>query len=303
MKRIFIFSILIILSFALLSQSALMAQKKRVAVFEFTDKTDHRVHWWSGQSVGRGMADMLVTELVKSGKYTVIERSALDKIVQEQKLGMTGMVTQQSAAKVGQLLGVQVAIIGSVTEFGHSKGDTGGRIKNVRIGVSKQAATVAIDIRFIDVNTGEILLAENIRKQKSKSGLSFGTPKFTFNNRNKFDQSIVGKATREAIESIIKLLDKQSENMKWHAKIIKVAGSQIYINSGAQAGINNGDVFFVYAKGEDLVDPDTGISLGSVDTKIGKIKVTNNKIGDGKASVCVVVQGAGFARGNFVREK
>lgn len=303
MKRIFIFSILVLLSLALLSQSALMAQKKRVAVFEFEDKTDHSIHWWSGQSVGRGMADMLVTELVKTGKYKVIERSALDKIMQEQKLGMTGMVTQQSAAKVGQLLGVQVAIIGSVTEFGHSKGDTGGRIKNVRIGVSKQAATVGIDVRFIDVNTGEILLAENIRKQKSKSGLSFGTPKFSFNNRNQFDESIVGKATREAIEGIIKLLDEKSTNIKWQAKIIKVAGSQIYINSGAQAGVNNGDVFFVYAKGEDLIDPDTGISLGSVDTKIGKIKVTNNKIGDGKASVCIVVQGAGFAKGNFVRVK
>jgi len=281
-----------------------MAQKKRVAVFEFDDKTDHRVHWWSGQSVGRGMSDMLVTELVKSGKYTVIERSALDKLMQEQKLGMTGMVTQQSAAQVGKLLGVQVAIIGSVTEFGHSKGGTGGTIKNLRIGVSKQAATVAVDVRFIDVNTGEILLAENIRKQKSKSGLSLGTPKFSFNNRNKFDQSIVGKATREAIVGIMKLLDKQSIiPAKFEGKVIKVSGGQVYINRGAQAGVKNGDVFVIYAKGEELIDPDTGLSLGSEDTKIGSIKVNNNSVGGGKASICVVIRGSGFARGNLVRKK
>ena len=304
MKRFFIFSMIIILSLALISPLTLMAQKKRVAVFEFDDKTDHRVHWWSGQSVGRGMADMLVTQLVKSGKYTVIERSALDKIMQEQKLGMTGMVTQQSAAQVGKLLGVQVAIIGSVTEFGHSKGGTGGRIKNVRIGVSKQSASVAIDVRFIDVNTGEILLAENIRKQKSKSGLSLGTPKFSFNNKNKFDQSIVGKATRDAIESIMKLLDKQSiAPVKFEGTVIKVAGGQVYINRGAQAGVKNGDVFVIYAKGEELIDPDTGLSLGSEDTRIGKIKVTKNSVGDGKASICVVIEGSGFARGNLVRNK
>jgi curli biogenesis system outer membrane secretion channel CsgG len=304
MKRFFIFSIMIIVCLALLSPLTLMAQKKRVAVFEFDDKTDHRVHWWSGQSVGRGMSDMLVTALVKSGKYQVMERSALDKIMQEQKLGMTGMVTQQSAAQVGKLLGVQVAVIGSVTEFGHSKGSTGGRIKNVKIGVSKQSASVAIDVRFINVNTGEILLAENIRKQKSKSGLSFGTPKFSFNNKNKFDQSIVGKATRDAIESIMKLLEKQSiAPGKFEGKVIKVAGGQVYINRGAQAGVNNGDVFVIYAKGEELIDPDTGLSLGSEDTKIGKIKVTNNSVGDGKASICVVVQGSGFARGNLVRKK
>ncbi|MBC8181704.1 hypothetical protein H8E88_11335 [candidate division KSB1 bacterium] len=304
MKRIQTFSIMIILSLALLNQSTLMAQKKRIAVFEFDDKTDHRVHWWSGQSVGRGMSDMLVTALVKSGKYQVMERSALDKIMQEQKLGMSGMVTQQSAAQVGKLLGVQVAIIGSVTEFGHSKGGTGGRIKNVRIGISKQSASVAIDVRFIDVNTGEILLAENIRKQKSKSGLSLGTPKFSFNNKNKFDQSIVGKATREAVEGILKLLDKQSiAPAKFEGKVIKVSGGQVYINRGAKAGVNNGDVFVIYAKGEELIDPDTGLSLGSEDTKIGKIKVTNNGVGEGKASICVVIQGSGFERGNLVRKK
>ena len=309
MKKIFPAAIITILILLFLLPNFIFSQnlkrfKKRVAVFEFEDKTDHRVRWWSGQSVGKGMADMLVTELVKSGKYKVIERDALDKIIQEQKLGMTGMVTPQSAAKVGQLLGVQVAIVGSVTEFGHSKGATGGRIKNVRIGVSKQSATVGIDVRFIDVNSGEILAAENIRKEKSKKGLSFGTPKFSFKDRNKFDQSLVGKATREAIEAVIKLLDDKTASMPWQAKIIKVAGNNVYINSGAEAGVQNGDVFVVYAKGEDLIDPDTGLSLGSVDTKIGKIKVVNNNVGgQGKASLCTIIEGAGFDRGNFVRTK
>lgn len=303
-RRIFYFA-MIVLVLIFLGQTILVAQnlKKRVAVFEFEDKSDHQVRWWAGQSVGQGMSDMLVTELVKSGKYRVMERDALEKIMQEQKLGMTGMVTPESAAKVGQLLGVEVAIIGSVTEFGHSKGDTGGRIKNVRLGVSSQAATVGIDIRFIDVNTGEILTAENIRKEESKKGLSFGTPKFDFDNQNDFDQSIVGKATRAAITDIVKLLDNKTENMVWQAKIIKVAGSQIFINSGADAGVNVGDILIVYAKGEELIDPDTGISLGSVDTKIGKIKVVKNDIGQGKASVCAVVEGSGFGTGNLVRVK
>ncbi len=277
--------------------------KKRVAVFEFEDKTDHRYRWWTGQTVGRGMSDMLVTELVKTGKYKVIERESLDKLLKEQSLGMTGAVTAESAAKAGKLLGVEIAIVGAVTEFGHSRGGTGGRIKNIRVGVSKQSATVGIDIRLINVETGEILAAEHIRKEKSKKGLSFGTPKFSFDNKNKFDESLVGKATREAIEDIIKLLDDKAASMPWQAKIIKVAGNQVYINSGAEAGVQNGDVFVVYAKGEELIDPDTGLSLGSVDTKIGKIKVINNNIGQGKASICVIVEGSGFARGNFVRLK
>lgn len=308
MKRLMLFlsiflAVLILMpSFGVSQQLARI--KKRVAVFEFEDKTDHRYHWWTGQSVGRGMADMLVTELVKTGKYRVIEREALDKLMKEQSLGMTGAVTAESAAKAGKLLGVEIAIVGAVTEFGHAKGGTGGRVKGIHVGVSKQSATVGIDVRLINVETGEILAAEHIRKEKSKKGLSFGTPKFSFNNKNKFDESLVGKATREAIEAIIKLLDDKAASIPWQAKIIKVMGNQVYINSGAEAGVQNGDEFVVYAKGEELIDPDTGLSLGSVDTKIGKIKVVNNNIGgSGKASLCQVIEGSGFARGNFVRVK
>jgi curli biogenesis system outer membrane secretion channel CsgG len=263
--------------------------KKRVAVFEFEDKTDHRVRWWTGQTVGRGMADMLVTSLVKSGRYRVIERQEIESIINEQQLGQSGMVTAQSAAKVGQLLGVEIAIIGSVTEFGQQRSDTGGRVKRIGIGVSKTGATVGLDIRFINTSTGEILTAENIRRQKSKKGLSVSTPKFDFRNKNKFDDSLVGKATREAIEDIMKL--------------ITVKDTAVFINAGSEAGVQVGDVFYIYSEGEELIDPDTGISLGSIESKIGKIEVTNNSLGNGKASQCITKEGSGFKKGDLVRIK
>ena len=147
--------------FSIILSNFVLAQEKRVAVFDFEDKTDHSYRWWHGKGVGYGMSDMLVTALVKSGKFKVYERDALDKIMQEQKLGQSGAVTQQTAAKVGKLLGVQYAIIGSVSEFGYSKESFGGRVKRIRVGVGKQEATVAIDIRIVNVETGEIIFADN----------------------------------------------------------------------------------------------------------------------------------------------
>ena len=301
----------LVLGLVWISQSTLSTQtadnskrmKKRVAVFEFEDKTDHRVRWWTGQSVGHGMADMLVTSLVKSGKYRVIERQEIDRIINEQQLGQSGMVTAQSAAKVGQLLGVEIAIIGSVTEFGSERSDTGGRVKRIGVGISKNAATVGLDIRFINTSTGEILTAENIRRQKSKKGLSISTPKFAFKNKNRFDDSLVGKATREAIEDIMKLLDDKSAAIPWQAKIITVKDNTVFINAGSEAGVHVGDVFYIYVEGEELIDPDTGISLGSLESKIGIIEVTNNSLGNGKASQCVIKEGSGFKKGDLVRLK
>lgn len=275
--------------------------KKRVAVFDFEDKTDHTWHWWTGQPVGQGMADMLVTELVKSGKYKVIERKELEKIISEQQLGQSAMVTTESAAKVGQLLGVEIAIIGSVTEFGHKKSDTGGRIKGFGLGVSNIAASVGIDVRLINTNTGEILSAENVREEETKKGLSLSTPDVDFKSQNDFDESVVGKATRKAIQKIIILLDDKSTSIPWEGKIVLVKGNTVIINAGAEAGIQVGDIFYVYSKGEELIDPDTGLSLGSLDSKIGTIEVTNTTIGNGKASQCVIKEGAGFEKGNAVR--
>jgi len=129
MKKTIVFVSLLALLLAGVTAQAQL--KKRVAVFTFEDKSEQGWHWWSGGSPGEGMADMLTTELVKSGKYIVVERSEISKIMQEQDLGQTGRVTEQSAAKMGQLLGVELAIMGSVTEFGVTKG-TPTRVKSWR---------------------------------------------------------------------------------------------------------------------------------------------------------------------------
>lgn len=305
MKRTWIFMLLGIFLATLFPLKSVKADykgmKKRVAVFDFSDKTDHHYIWWGGKSVGRGMADMLVTALVKSGRYTVIERQNLDKMLAEQKLGVSGLVTPQSAAKIGKLLGVEMAIIGTVTEFGYKKNNIGGRIKGIGLGVKSQSAVVAVDVRFINTTTGEIIKAESVRKEKSKKGLSFSTSTFNFHNQSQFDQSLVGKATREAINEIVKLLDTASQTIQWEAKIIKATPSgKVYINKGSLSGVKIGDVFAVYHKGEPLIDPDTGISLGAEEEKIGTIKIVQD-IAGGKASVARVLSGSGFQTGDIVR--
>jgi curli biogenesis system outer membrane secretion channel CsgG len=311
MKRIIshlslIFALLAFFSQPISAQDKKVA-KKRVAVFNFEDKTDHAWHWWTGQPVGHGMADMLTTALVKSGKYRVFERQEIEKIMGEQALGMSGAVTPESAAKAGKMLGAEFAIIGAVTEFGYKKQSTGGALKKIGIGasVSKQSATVGIDVRFVNTTSGEILKAENIRREKKNLGGSLDTEDIRFDNQDKFDESLVGKATREAIEDIVKLLDEQSgAETVWEAKVVMMKDDQVIINDGAEAGVKAGERFVVYRPGEEMIDPDTGESLGADETKVGEIEVVNNNFGGkGKASTCKVIAGSDFQKGDIVRKK
>jgi curli biogenesis system outer membrane secretion channel CsgG len=281
--------------------------KKRVAVFNFEDKTDHAWHWWTGQPVGHGMADMLTTTLVKSGKYRVFERQEIEKVMGEQALGMSGAVTPESAAKAGKLLGAEFAIIGAVTEFGYKKQSTGGALKKVGIGasVSKQSATVGIDVRFVNTTSGEILKAENVRKEKSKTGLALDTQDINFANEAQFDESLVGKATREAVDAIVELLNAQGGGETvWEAKVVMLKDGQVIINGGAETGVKAGERFMIYRVGEEMIDPDTGESLGAEETKVGEIEVVNNNFGGkGKASACKILSGSDFQKGDVVRQK
>ncbi len=286
--------------------AGLTGGKKRVAVFSFQDKTEQHWGWWHGKGVGDGMADMLATTLVKSGRYRVMERDKINSLLQEQNLGAAGVVTQESAAKAGKMLGVELAVIGAVTEFGYKQRSTGGLLKRTGIGaaIGQYTAVIGVDVRIVNTTSGEILKAENVRKQKTATSVGLATNSTSFGSEAQFDQSLVGKVTREAIEDIVKVLDAQGGGGAWEAKVVMASEGKVIINSGAEAGVKAGDHFTIYRMGEEMKDPDTGESLGAEETKVGEIEVVDNNFGGkGKASSCKVVSGSGFQKGDVVKQK
>src|SRR6202140_487803 len=101
--------------------SPFLAQKKRVAVLNFeygTVRSSTQAIFGTDQDVGKGISDMLVQKLVEDGKYSVIERNALDKVLGEQKANNSDRVQASTAANRGRILGVDAIIIGSITQFG-----------------------------------------------------------------------------------------------------------------------------------------------------------------------------------------
>jgi curli biogenesis system outer membrane secretion channel CsgG len=286
---------------AIQAQHVKQGLKRNLAVYVFEDKTDHRVHWYSGQNVGEGMSDMLTTALVQSGRFRIFERSQLAQVMQEQGLGMTGAITEQTAAQAGKLLGAEMIVMGAVTEFGAKKEEGGIGLKKFKIGAQTLSATVAVDVRLVDAQSAEIKWSGTVRKEESKTGLSFASPEFTFKDRNDFDESLVGKATRAAIDEIVQKLTEQIEFVPWSAVVAAVTGSNIIINQGAESGLQVDMEVSVFRTGETITDPATGEPLFTEEEKIGVIKVVDPNLGSGKAAKCDIVEGTGFQRGDVVR--
>jgi TolB-like protein len=60
------------------------------------------------------LSEKLVTQLVNLRRFRVIERSALDKILQEQALGVSGVVDEATAVQIGKVAGADAIVFGSI---------------------------------------------------------------------------------------------------------------------------------------------------------------------------------------------
>jgi len=68
--------------------------------------------------LGKAVSEIMVVLLSKDGKFSVIERDKLSKVMEELKLGMSGLIDSTSASQVGKVLGAQGIMTGTVSDAG-----------------------------------------------------------------------------------------------------------------------------------------------------------------------------------------
>ena len=111
---------LFVLLFMILTVSGALAAGKKavdnyVALFDFEVTTGDR-------GISRPLTEGVRREIVMSGKYNVIDRCNMEKILGEQKLQMSGCITGECIVEAGQLLGVGKLISGHSLVITDEKG-------------------------------------------------------------------------------------------------------------------------------------------------------------------------------------
>ncbi len=139
--------------------------KPRIAVLEFKNKADNQ--WWYHGGAAAAQ-DVFVTELVKSGKFRVVEREQLEALMKEKGLTLSGDVDPKTAVRVGKLLGVNYLLTGAVTEYGNTDVSGGGG----GVFAGKRKFVAALNARLIDTSTGEIAWADEASQEESSVRVS-----------------------------------------------------------------------------------------------------------------------------------
>jgi hypothetical protein len=151
-----------------------------------------------------------------------VERSLINKLIEEQKLGMTGVVDDTTATKIGKLLGVKAIISGSVL-----------KLQNV----------LEINARIIDVETGSIKAAENVKSS----------------------------AAIRLQDLVVQMSDKIIKNFPLQGYVVSKSEKKVAIDLGREAGAKAGMEFIVYKEGAVIRHPKTGEVLDVEQIETGRI--------------------------------
>ena len=281
--------------------SALPQGKKRVAVMDFdyaTVQSSTAAIFGTNVDVGKGIADLLVTRLVSSGNYSVIERKALNKILTEQNFSNSDRADPTSAAKMARILGVDAIIIGSITQFGRddkSTGVGGGGIGGItgRYGIGgvrrkESKAVVGISARMVNTETAEILAVAEGKGESARSGTSLVGGGGNWNNAggggldmssSNFANTILGEAVNHAVSEMAAQLDESAAKLPTRQLVIEgmvadATGNTVVLNVGSRAGLKVGDRLQVRRKIREVKDPATGKVLRSIENGVGEVVIT-----------------------------
>lgn len=292
-------SLRLLLAVIVLASTA-MAQKKRVAVLDFdygTVRSAVQAYFGTDQDVGKGISLLLEQKLVQDGKYRVVDRNTMDKILKEQNFSNSDRVDPSTAAKIGHILGVSCIIVGSITQFGRDDkhiggggGGYGGRLGGALGGIHKNdsKAVVNVTAKMIDTDTAEILAVVTGTGQSTRGGFSFGGGggngggggggAFDMGSSN-FGQTILGEAVNAAVANMGQQLDDKAASLptvkvQVAGLVADVTGNTLVLNVGTKAGVNVGDQLTISRKVKDVKDPTTGAVIKTITDQLGIATVT-----------------------------
>jgi len=141
-------------------------ERVAVSIYEFRSTV--------GDIPARGGTDMFKTALVESGQFRVVERARLNEgVVREKQLNASGLTTGSSAAQ--PLLDAKYIFEGAITEAnaGQTQRSAAFNIGGAELGASKGTDVLAIDVRVVEVATGELVNVVTVRKTIVSDSTSF----------------------------------------------------------------------------------------------------------------------------------
>lgn len=261
------------LSFALIFfiQSSLWAQKETIgvtavkptqAIIQNVDRAGKRI---SLDRVLQSMNGQLIDRINGTRKFQVVARSDLDDILKEQDFASSGNVdlNDKSAAQQFKIAGVKYLVVTTVDDF--QDYNEVATFQGTGRSATKRVIRLSCVGKIYDSTTGKLLESTNF--QISNKDVSENK---TYSVRDSnLNEDLLVAIAREMSGKIA----NRVTDVIFPPKVLSKRDKQITINRGDGTDIAVGQIWNVFAVGEELIDPDTKESLGREEILTGKVRI------------------------------
>lgn len=210
------------------------------------------------------LSKMIETAVASTGKFRLVERESLGKLVGEQVRAKGGMVTSNRPGHVGGFEGVDYLIYGAITSVGAKDADNigssfvAGLLGNKGARCSNRIATLSLDVKITDAETGEIRYVKQLNETQRSAASCNGSADID-----------VPLLLREAANHVAAGLVTAVYPVAVAA--VQADGS-VVLNYG-EGTVEPGQVYAIFAKGEEIRDPTTGEIIANDETRLGYVQV------------------------------
>ena len=258
MKNVIKLAVTLLLLFAISDVSVaqgVRTLKRKVAIGRFSNETQYAKGLFydkENDPMRKQAMDILSTKLASSGKFILLERDDLNVLVAEGGASMNK-------------IGADYIILGSITEFGRKvEGE-----QRVFSSTKTQTVEAGVSIRLVDVSTGLIIYSDEAKgyaETSAKQTLGLG-------GTAGFDATLSDKAISAALSQLVENIINKCMDKPWRSYLLSVDKESFIIGGGKSQGLQVNDVFAVYKRGREVVNPQTGIKIELPGEKVGKVTI------------------------------
>jgi TolB-like protein len=237
--------------------------RRKIAVIPFrTLKTSYLFQGRQviSSEISHQFTQKLVTEIAQTRKFTVLDREYMMEFLREKNLVLSGDAPTSEQMKVGEVLGVDYLVIGTIRDA--SLLHTAEFVPVLNETVYKDQALLIADYRIMVMATRQIKWSDSIALNLDSKELKKLVP-------SKSPQLIQQAMLNKAAEMIAQ---RAIENI-YPIRIAQLQGDNQFILNQGGTSVSTGDLLDVFSPGAQVIDQYTGESLGAAESWVAKLQI------------------------------
>lgn len=210
----------------------------------------------------------LSTDLAATRKFTLVTRSRLDAVLAEQSLAASGFIDADdpSTARSLRVAGVRWLAVPRIVDFEDLTRTR--RFDGLDRTVERRTIRLGLSVEILDTTTGVVgeTATVSIERSNTADENERAMPK-----GGDATNRLIGELAAEASAMVAcRVLDTA-----YPASVLAVGNGVVTFNRGDGGCVESGTTWIVSSRGEAMIDPDTGETLGYEETERGAVVVSN----------------------------